>query len=118
MKAYLKGKKFDILITFDDQGVSSHHNHISVSNACQQYFDDQKKKPKFKILLKLRTVGLFRKYSSFADIVNCAHNELHWFQFRPATQMRAMAAHHSQNVWFRKLFVWFSRYTFVNSFTF
>ena len=34
LKLYLKGKKFDMLVTFDEHGVSSHPNHISVSNAC------------------------------------------------------------------------------------
>lgn len=38
------------------------------------------------------------------------------FLFKPWWNYHAMALHHSQFVWYRRLFVVFSRYTFVNTF--
>jgi hypothetical protein len=37
--------------------------------------------------------------------------------FHPTLVWRAMKAHYSQFVWYRKLFVMFSRYSYVNDWT-
>lgn len=36
--------------------------------------------------------------------------------FDPRPSFGSLSLHHSQFVWFRKLFIIFSRYTFVNTF--
>jgi hypothetical protein len=69
---------------------------------------------------QLESVSLLRKYSGLVDVI--------WSMLlarplqqavavssNPFVSYRAMQAHHSQFVWFRHLFVIFSRYTFINT---
>ncbi|KAL6579186.1 hypothetical protein OROMI_009402 [Orobanche minor] len=66
--------------------------------------------------------NLIRKYVGPVDIwfsillARCQGNgRSHCFvSFDPRTSYAAMAQHYSQWVWFRKLFVAFSSYTYVN----
>ena len=83
---------------------------------------------------ELETTGMVRKYLGVVDVVlsnyfssnvataakkspkNAASNaSLLVVSAQPWLSYRAMQAHHSQFVWFRYLFVAFSRYTFMNS---
>merc|ERR1712080_719635 len=67
----------------------------------------------------LRSVDVSRKYSSLLDVpmsfllasIVYTASVKDWCLLH-----KAMAAHHSQNVWFRKLYMLFSRYILINTF--
>jgi N-acetylglucosaminylphosphatidylinositol deacetylase len=67
-------------------------------------------------VLTLTTVNFVRKYLGYTDVFNCGYDEMHYFSLTPYHAMQSMALHHSQFVWFRKLFTIFSRYAYINSF--
>ena len=67
----------------------------------------------------LRSVNMLRKYSSLLDVpmsfllasVVYTASVKDWCILH-----KAMAAHYSQNVWFRKLYMLFSRYILINTY--
>ena len=91
-------------------------------------------------MFELQTVNVFHKYIVLFDIVLLIVKHLllslfNWFgcfgkstgvcvtipdvvclAFNPIDIWRAMAAHHSQFVWYRRLFIMFSRYSYINNF--
>ncbi|XP_059668611.1 probable N-acetylglucosaminyl-phosphatidylinositol de-N-acetylase isoform X1 [Cornus florida] len=112
----------DVIITFDNYGVSGHCNHQDVNRGVSKLLHDT---PQRNIeAWELVSTNILRKYTGPVDI---------WFSFvyattyYPSGQMRclvnehpqksyaAMAQHTSQWVWFRKFFVSFSSYTYVNT---
>ena len=64
----------------------------------------------------LQTFNIVRKYSGYADIVNLNVADTNFTSFDPRDSIFSLAKHHSQFVWFRKLFIVLSSYTFANSF--
>ena len=101
------------VVTFDSHGVSGHLNHCSLYEGALEL----KKRSNVHILL-LKSVNILRKYAfcmdSITEIFNsyvCATN---WTV--RSVIIAAMKAHKSQYVWFRQLYILFSRYLFVNSF--
>ena len=102
-------------MTFDEGGVSGHPNHIATYLGVFHLL--QSAKVDFK-LMTLQSTNVIRKYMSYADIIFCeGYNGFHMFHWNPFDSLQAMLCHESQFVWFRRLFVIFSRYTFANSFT-
>jgi len=139
-KASFSGSGCVRIITFDEYGVSGHPNHCDTSRGvCRFLYDVQLghvdlklKKLKF-YLYRLRSVPVWRKYCVVVDLL---YEGLRWFisvcflfiwggsrkdqdnyffAFHPKLTWMAMAAHHSQFVWYRRLSVLFSRYTYINS---
>ena len=108
VQRYLKQNPHDIVMTFDHRGVSSHPNHISTFQGCRLL--------KNTTLLSLRTINICRKYCSLLEVFWCKPEQHHFFNLSASVNFRVLSQHHSQYVWFRKLFVLFSSYTFVNSF--
>ncbi|KAI0476648.1 putative deacetylase LmbE-like domain-containing protein [Xylaria cf. heliscus] len=131
----------DALITFDNSGVSSHPNHISLYYGARNFITGLLRgKPGWASpvdLYTLTSVGLWRKYVSFFDAVTTMVVSL----FRGArhknekgnpgtlvnmsalfggresygTARQAMTeAHKSQMVWFRWGWILMSRYMFIN----
>ncbi|KAI5654297.1 hypothetical protein M9H77_31484 [Catharanthus roseus] len=110
----------DLVITFDHFGVSGHCNHCDVHRGVRKLLETTKHKVD---AWELVSTNIFRKYSGPVDIwfsmlhasrslngqMHCLLNE------RPKRSYAAMAQHGSQWVWFRKLFVSFSSYTYVNT---
>jgi len=71
-------------------------------------------KPK---LLELVSVNIIRKYIGVLDLLLCdEEKEIVLLNFDVMINRKAMQLHLSQFVWFRKLFVFFSRYSFINTF--
>jgi N-acetylglucosaminylphosphatidylinositol deacetylase len=68
---------------------------------------------------KLETTNLLRKYAGLLHLVWSSWTSegavflTPWLSFWPSH--RAMQAHHSQYVWFRRLYVPFSRYSYINT---
>ncbi len=102
--------EFQTILTFDSKGISSHPNHISTHFGCISAV-----KGTTKNLLFLQTFNIVRKYSSFVDILWQREEDECYTTFDPRDSVNSLACHYSQFVWFRKLFIGFSSYTFVNS---
>ncbi|KAK1352655.1 N-acetylglucosaminylphosphatidylinositol deacetylase [Heracleum sosnowskyi] len=117
----INANSIDTIITFDRYGVSGHCNHRDLNrgvrsrllrSALQREID----------AWELVSTNLWRKYSGPIDIwlsiLNAikGSDKLHCLlNAQPRRSYVAMAQHLSQWVWFRKLFVSFSSYTFVNT---
>ncbi|CAA3024249.1 Hypothetical predicted protein [Olea europaea subsp. europaea] len=114
-------RAIDSIITFDHYGVSGHCNHRDVGRGVQKLLHDFSERPLE--AWELVSKSIFRKYSGPVDIwlsklfalffdsrhLQCLLNE------DPSKTYAAMAQHRSQWIWFRKLFVSFSSYTYVNT---
>jgi N-acetylglucosaminylphosphatidylinositol deacetylase len=66
--------------------------------------------------MTLSTINILRKYTAWGEIYNCGYDKYHYIALTPFTSYRAMMLHHSQFVWYRKLFSIFSSYAYCNSF--
>ncbi|KAH0874073.1 hypothetical protein HID58_071435 [Brassica napus] len=107
------------IITFDNYGVSGHCNHRDVHHGVLKFLQTNSER-NIKAW-ELASLNIFRKYSGPIDIW------LSIFSFKrnpskaiiineqPWKSYKAMAQHLSQWVWFRKLFVSFSSYTYANT---
>ena len=106
------------VITFDEYGVSGHHNHGSV-------FFGVKRVPGVTVF-SLESVSILRKYICILDLpVSLLYNFMmpskSWVEMASfndyLTVIRvALFRHESQMVWFRRLYSIFSRYMFINTF--
>uniref|UniRef100_A0A3Q0RP90 N-acetylglucosaminylphosphatidylinositol deacetylase n=1 Tax=Amphilophus citrinellus TaxID=61819 RepID=A0A3Q0RP90_AMPCI len=119
---HIRAHSVNMVLTFDGRGVSSHANHIAIHNAVSErlttltalsFLSDC-------TLLSLVTVGLLRKYISFLDVplswllpsrLCCIIGSQGYKQAKAA-----MLCHRTQLLWFRYLYITFSRYMFVNTF--
>ena len=125
------------VFTFDDYGVSGHPNHIATHFGVQQALGEQLEKcsaattpnagaEKVVRGWALESTNIVRKYIGILDTVpslwltrpseDAQQDRQFVFVFRPWWNYNAMALHQSQFVWYRRLFVVFSRYTYVNTF--
>ncbi|CAN0512347.1 unnamed protein product, partial [Laminaria digitata] len=114
------------LLTFDEAGVSGHADHAAVHSGVSRFLqlkaagvdDDGKSLDAF----SLTSTGILRKYSGLLDIpvsLATAYPQplgVSFWSFDPRKAWKAMVAHRSQFVWYRRLFVIFSRYAYVNTF--
>ncbi|PKU69295.1 N-acetylglucosaminyl-phosphatidylinositol de-N-acetylase isoform X1 [Dendrobium catenatum] len=117
----IKKQCIDVVITFDNYGVSGHPNHRDVhTGICMLLRENLEMNIE---AWELISTNIFRKYIGPVDIwssissalsdhsgsICCLPNQ------NPLKCYQAMAEHYSQWVWFRKLFVLLSRYTYVNT---
>ncbi|XP_068661503.1 uncharacterized protein [Aristolochia californica] len=110
----------DLVITFDSYGVSGHPNHCDVYHGTRLLVSENSRNIE---AWKLTSSSITRKYIGPVDV---------WFSLlwglchprgqiccilngHPQQSFLAMARHASQWVWFRKLFVVFSSYTYINT---
>ncbi|GAB2219746.1 hypothetical protein Droror1_Dr00007383 [Drosera rotundifolia] len=121
VKEEVISRAIDLVITFDRYGVSGHCNHRDVHFGVRKVWIDLQERNIE--AWELVSTNILRKYSGPVDIwismlfamphlnkeAHCLLNE------HPVRSYRAMAQHASQWVWFRKLFVSFSSYTYVNT---
>lgn len=114
---HVEALSIDTVITFDKHGVSNHANHCSLFYA-MALLSVEKKLPKNCYAYALETTSILRKYSCVLDMpisyLMSSHNYVVSLAER-STIKRAMQAHASQLVWFRSLYLLFSRYLFINS---
>jgi len=117
---FVEDNEITTLLTFDEVGVSSHPNHIDTFKGVQQFKMriDREKNTNINIFT-LDSVGLVRKYIGVLDFIVSLHknedNLVTIFTPNPLSTWRAMKSHQTQFVWYRKLFVVFSRYNYVNT---
>ena len=77
--------------------------------------NNYKEKEKKLTVYTLRSVNILRKYIGFADFFVSLLDSHIYLNFNMYKNYKAMAIHHSQFVWYRKLFVIFSRYGYINT---
>ncbi|CAB3407751.1 unnamed protein product [Caenorhabditis bovis] len=107
----------DAIISFDNYGVSGHKNHISCFEALQIAYSNGVVPSDVQIFV-LDSIPLFRKYIGLFDaLFSFGRSPFFYFaRFRDVGACwAAMLAHRSQFVWFRALFIVFSRFVYMNS---
>ena len=127
------------LITFDEKGVSGHVNHRDTFRAVRELWRrTTQNDPSTHLQLPSRHVEawslqtihnpitkycpvgawirLLVSYCGFCGSASSIQNDTEWtlHLWRPWLNWNAMVAHRSQFVWYRRLFVVFSCYTYVN----
>ncbi|XP_077449340.1 N-acetylglucosaminyl-phosphatidylinositol de-N-acetylase [Stigmatopora argus] len=116
---HLRGHSFNMMVTFDGRGVSCHSNHIAIYKAVR-HLASTDQLPNDCRLFSLVSVGLLRKYVSFLELpfscllpssLCCMIGSKGYRQCKAA-----MLCHRTQLVWFRYLYITFSRYMFINTF--
>uniref|UniRef100_UPI0035902526 N-acetylglucosaminyl-phosphatidylinositol de-N-acetylase isoform X2 n=1 Tax=Myxine glutinosa TaxID=7769 RepID=UPI0035902526 len=117
--SHVKEHRIDLMLSFDQRGVSGHANHVAIYQAFR-YIYTHKLTPTGCRMLCLHSVTLLRKYSSLLELPLALFQPhvllclARCSQYRRA--LRAMVCHRSQMLWFRWLYLLFSRYMFVNTF--
>ena len=132
---YIEQHKIDIIFTFDKYGISGHPNHISIYNALQMAINkrqlfgmDHEHDNNASIIdvYALKSTFILRKYSGWLEamlwLIVCV--PFNWninksdivILSAPNKCWNGMTHHKSQFIWFRKLFVLFSRYSWINQF--
>nr|XP_045596801.1 N-acetylglucosaminyl-phosphatidylinositol de-N-acetylase-like isoform X1 [Procambarus clarkii] len=114
---YLHALDIDMVVTFDTGGVSGHINHSALFSAIQHLVEEEYL-PETCEAFSLDTVNILRKYSSLLDVPLSYALSLCAFTVdrkRHSILQSAMRAHKSQYVWYRKLYMYFSRYVLINT---
>jgi len=107
----------DCLITFDEGGVSGHSNHVSLFDAVEHLYTNNLLPPDTQVFL-LNSVSLVRKYLSLWDLpISLVICDLCYISDWEGIWRSyvAMQMHASQLVWFRRLYMLFSRYVVMNT---
>jgi N-acetylglucosaminylphosphatidylinositol deacetylase len=93
--------------------VSGHLNHI----ACYQGVLELLSQRPALSAYALESTNLVRKFTGVADILTSylCSSLLQYVWLDPQLNFTAMQAHESQFVWYRRLFIAFARYSFVNT---
>mmetsp|Transcript_2981 Transcript_2981/g.4899 ORF Transcript_2981/g.4899 Transcript_2981/m.4899 type:complete len:308 (-) Transcript_2981:19-942(-) len=113
---FLVEHRVDLVITFDDLGVSGHPNHRSASRGVR-FLRSKGTGPVFDVYM-LDSIGVHRKYvGPLCLLLQDARLEAS-FCLDPTASLRALVVHWTQLVWYRVLFTLFSHYVYVNTFTY
>ncbi|NXL91632.1 PIGL acetylase, partial [Alectura lathami] len=116
---HIEANNINLVVTFDAGGVSGHANHISLYTALRYSVLLASLVPRWCHVLVLESVNLLRKYISILDVpISCLlpTDVLFVLTEEEAEQAkRAMRCHHSQLLWFRHIYMLFSRYMVINS---
>ncbi|KAF5911930.1 hypothetical protein HPG69_015908 [Diceros bicornis minor] len=118
---HIEENGINLVVTFDAGGVSGHSNHVALY-AAVRILHSEGKLPKGCSVLTLQSVNVLRKYISLLDLpFSLLHTQDVLFMLTSkevAQAKRAMSCHRSQLLWFRRLYVLFSRYMRINSLSF
>nr|XP_008509061.1 PREDICTED: N-acetylglucosaminyl-phosphatidylinositol de-N-acetylase-like [Equus przewalskii] len=118
---HIEENGINLVVTFDAVGVSGHSNHVAVYAAVRTLHSEGRL-PKGCSVLTLQSVNVLRKYISLLDLpFSLLHTRDVLFVLTSkevAQAKRAMSCHRSQLLWFRRLYVLFSRYMRINSLQF
>lgn len=123
VKEAQKSADANIVITFDQDGVSGHKNHKQVSKGVLRYAIDAYDSAEFApFVLQLKSVNILRKYiftlDGFISRLNGTIRKYYvllssnWDYFRVRTSFQK--GYESQHTWYRLLWQYFSRYMVVN----
>ncbi|XP_014773769.1 N-acetylglucosaminyl-phosphatidylinositol de-N-acetylase [Octopus bimaculoides] len=109
--------KPDVVLTFDQYGISGHNNHCSIYYGCRKLLQDGRA-PTGINFYSLETTNILRKYVSFLDIPlsTVLTSKCYISTISAAIRaVRAMCAHSSQITWYRIAYLMFSRYMLINT---
>ena len=84
-----KGVHFRTVVTFGDQGVLGHPNHVSVANACLKYYEQSADFDMY----TLNTKPPNRGYMAFLTIFSSSSKYSNYYQWQPFVAMQALAIH-------------------------
>ncbi|KAL4446014.1 hypothetical protein ABPG74_011006 [Tetrahymena malaccensis] len=115
LQSYVEKHNIKGIFTFDDHGVSGHPNHKDVYRCVRNFKQQNTELTKGIKFFKLQSVNIIRKYIGAFDILFCIFSQITFVNCNPLKAWQAMSIHHSQFVYFRKLFVIFSRYAYINT---
>lgn len=107
----------DTVITFDEYGVSGHPNHISCFRALQLLYSKSLIPAGVQVFV-LESVPIWRKYVIPLDAIISSYHSTFLYVSSPSaylTAWKAMMAHPSQLLWYRYLYMAFSRFTLINT---
>ncbi|KAL2086994.1 hypothetical protein ACEWY4_018053 [Coilia grayii] len=116
---HIQRSSISVVLTFDEGGVSGHANHKALYKALS-HLAGTGQIPHGCHILALNTISIFRKYISIMELpisrlipsdLCCAIGSKGYNQAK-----RAMFSHRSQLMWFRHLYICFSRYMYVNTY--
>ncbi|NXP78958.1 PIGL acetylase, partial [Ramphastos sulfuratus] len=117
---HIEANNINLVVTFDAGGVSGHANHISLYTALR--YSNSLSSLSLSLgchVLVLQSVNLFRKYISILDlpISYLLPGDALFILTEEETEQakRAMRCHGSQLLWFRHIYLLFSRYMVINS---
>ncbi len=115
VEEFVREHDIQVVYTFDKQGVSGHLHHIAIHYGTVNVVKSLGIEG-----YELESTNMFRKYMGMLDIpiskllvpkggrIYVCKNLL--------LSIKAMQSHPSQFVWYRKLFICFSRYSYCNTF--
>ncbi|KAH7098620.1 LmbE-like protein, partial [Auriculariales sp. MPI-PUGE-AT-0066] len=115
VEKFVRSHGIDTILTFDAGGVSGHPNHVSLPAGAALVSGVR--------IAVLKTTGVTQKYSSFLDkaFIGRTSSTFDGAYVSNLTGyirgVQAMMAHWSQLVWFRWLYISFSRYMWTNEWT-
>lgn len=104
----------DFVITFDERGVSGHPNHAACFFTLQFLYTNGHIPAGVQVFV-LESVRLYRKYIGVLDVFASFNWANFMYVSSPLPVYRAMCCHRSQLLWFRYLYMCFSRYVTVNT---
>ncbi|KAF8601571.1 LmbE-like protein [Ceratobasidium sp. AG-I] len=120
VREYVEEHGIASIITFDQRGISSHPNHISLfhgAQLAQRTYASSQSPPSIWVL---HTTGVLAKYTGYLGAIYRSDKASKGVVVYASgvreyvTALRAMKEHWSQLVWFRWLYVGWSRYMWVN----
>eukprot|EP00742_Colponemidia_sp_Colp-10_P009475 GILJ01010331.1.p1 GENE.GILJ01010331.1~~GILJ01010331.1.p1 ORF type:complete len:250 (-),score=12.46 GILJ01010331.1:116-865(-) len=105
----------DMVVTFDQHGVSAHPNHIATHLGVRQMLVRHADELSNVDALMLESTSFFRKYAGIFDVASL-FSSVFFSNANVVELYRTLRCHHSQFVWFRKLFILISRFAYYNTF--
>ncbi|KAF5280725.1 hypothetical protein FQA39_LY18008, partial [Lamprigera yunnana] len=114
---HIERYSIDTIITFDKHGVSRHLNHCSIYYAITYLITEGNLPSECKVYV-LETINMLRHYWLILDLPICYLLSRHRYILNTLDTSiirKAMHQHQSQLVWFRRLYLIFSRYVIINT---
>ncbi|XP_015907264.2 N-acetylglucosaminyl-phosphatidylinositol de-N-acetylase isoform X1 [Parasteatoda tepidariorum] len=108
----------NVIISFDEGGVSGHSNHIAICEGLK-YLNAESLIPIDCDVYLLKSVSILQKYFAFLfALLNYLQDEFCVISSYQDVKItwKCMKIHCSQYVWFRRLYITFSRYVYINTF--
>ncbi|XP_039612999.1 N-acetylglucosaminyl-phosphatidylinositol de-N-acetylase isoform X1 [Polypterus senegalus] len=116
---HVKNNSIQLVLTFDAGGVSRHANHIALFKSLS-FLSATRQLPEGCSAVVLETVNIFRKYLSVLDtpVSWLMTPDLLFILTRKEYEeaKTAMHCHRSQMLWFRYMYILFSRYMLTNTY--
>lgn len=116
---HIESLDIKVVVSFDEDGVSGHSNHMTIYRALLR-LASRDQLPCDCRVFSLDSVMCARKYSAILDTLPTLLLDRRVHLATPSIYSQgvgAMKAHHSQLVWFRRLYVIASRYMLINTYT-